>query len=114
MDSEIDIEALRWNKGNPSTKVHGSKKLPRHKPGEHFLKGPIPWKWMTKAANLPGKAIHVGICVWYLAGMNRSATVNLSMARLSELGVSRYAAYRGLRFLDRLRCCASCGTKAGC
>ena len=24
--------------------------LPRHKRGEKFLKGPIPWNWLTKAA----------------------------------------------------------------
>ncbi len=26
-----------------------------------FLKGPIPWQWLSKAANLPGKVLHVAI-----------------------------------------------------
>jgi hypothetical protein len=99
MDADIDIEALRWPKGGTVSK--SSNKPPRHKSGQHFLKGPIPWNWVAKAAKLPGKALHVGICIWYLAGLNRSGTVGLSMARLSELGVSRYAAYRGLNSLER-------------
>lgn len=103
MEPELKIEALRLppHAGVPErTASHHTP--PHHKQGEHFLKGPIPWKWMTRAARLPGKALHVGICIWYLAGMRRSGSVSLSMARLSELGVSRYAAYRGLKFLEQV------------
>jgi hypothetical protein len=81
---------------------HPTKKLPRHQAGQHFLKGPIPWSWISKAAQLPGKALHVSICLWYLAGLKSNRTVPLSMERLLELGVSRFAAYRGLKALEEV------------
>jgi hypothetical protein len=101
MDSEISLESLRLP---PSAGTNGPavplKTPPRHKQGHHFVKGPIPWNWISKAGQLPGKALHVGVCIWYLAGLNRSRMIHLSMARLSELGVSRYAGYRGLNSLE--------------
>jgi hypothetical protein len=102
MEPEFEIEALRLPSSAGLPDIASRNTPPHHKKGEHFLKGPIPWKWITTAARLPGKALHVGICIWYLAGMRRSKCVSLSMARLSELGVSRYAAYRGLRFLEQV------------
>ena len=100
MDSDLDIENLRWPKVQAVQALSVSRKLPRHKPGQHFLKGPIPWNWVSKAAQLPGKALHVSVCLWYLAGLKSSRTVPLSMERLLELGVNRFAAYRGLKALE--------------
>ena len=77
-------------------------RLPRHKPGEKFLKGPIPWQWLTKAAQQSGRALHVGLALWFWAGIKRSGQVALSISRLSMLGVSRFAAYRGLAALERV------------
>lgn len=94
MDSDIDIENLRWPKAKAVPALHVTKKLPRHKPGQHFLKGPIPWNWISKAAQLPGKALHVGVCLWHLAGLKSSRTVPLSM--------DRFAAYRGLKALEEV------------
>ena len=37
------------------------KQAPRHKPGEKFLKGPIPWPWIESAGALPGKALAIGL-----------------------------------------------------
>src|SRR5262249_13109563 len=53
-------------------------KLPRHKQGEHFLRGPIPLKWLTMASSLPGKALHVALAIWYGSGLRKSAMVPLS------------------------------------
>jgi hypothetical protein len=77
-----------------------NQKPPRHKAGEKFLKGPIPWKWLTQAAQLPGKAIHVGIVLWFLAGIKLRRTVALSGSILRDFGVDRYAGYRGLKTLE--------------
>lgn len=46
-------------------------RLRRHKPGEKFLKGPIPIDLLEMAANGPEKALHVALVIWFLAGMNR-------------------------------------------
>jgi len=77
-------------------------RLPRHKPGEKFLKGPIPWKWLTRAAQQRGRALHVALGLWFWAGIKGSGQVALSISRLSTLGVNRFAAYRGLAALERV------------
>jgi hypothetical protein len=83
-------------------RTHCSKKRrpPRHKPGESFLKGPIPWSWITRASQLPGRSLHVALGVWYLAGLTKKGTVKLSGNVLKDLGVDRYAANRGLKQLE--------------
>ena len=73
--------------------------LPTFAKGERFLKGPIPWSWLSQAAVLPGRALQVAMALWHLAGMRKSATVSLSTKVLSELGVQRQAGYRGLKAL---------------
>jgi hypothetical protein len=77
------------------------RKPPRHRQGEKFLKGPIPWEWLTEAANQPGQAIHVGIALWQLSGMTDEKTVALSGTLLKDLGVSRFAGYRSLTALEK-------------
>jgi hypothetical protein len=71
--------------------------------GEWFLKGPVPWFWLSQAAVLPGRALHVGIALWLLAGMRKSATVSLSRRVLNDLGVSRHSGYRALKLLEGAR-----------
>lgn len=77
-----------------------SRKPPRHRQGEKFLKGPIPWECLAEAAQLPGKAFRVGIALWFLAGIKSSGTVTLSGSVLEDFGVKRHAAYRGLKVLE--------------
>jgi hypothetical protein len=79
------------------------RRLPRHRPGERFLKGPIPLTWLQHAGRLPGKALHVSIALWYFAGIKRTQEVSLSLSRLVEFGANRYAAARGLRALEAAR-----------
>ncbi len=75
--------------------------VPRHRGGELFVRGPIPWAWLTAAARLPGCALHVGIVLWLESGFRTSAVVALSQQRLRDLGVDRYAGYRGLLRLEQ-------------
>ena len=81
--------------------IRASVKPPRHKLGEKFLMGPIPWNWLTAAASQKGKALHVGIILWFLAGMNRKGTVAFSMSQAALLGMDRFSAYRGLKALEQ-------------
>ena len=74
---------------------------PRHRAGEKFLKGPIPWNWLAAAARQPGKALHVAIVLWFFAGVKKTGTVALSGAALRGFGVNRHAGYRGLAVLER-------------
>jgi hypothetical protein len=74
---------------------------PRHRPGEAFLKGPIPWSWMATACRLPGAALAVASAVRYRAGRTRPDAISLGLADLSgSLGVLPRSARRGLAALE--------------
>jgi hypothetical protein len=72
---------------------------PRHRKGEAFLKGPIPWPWLERACRLTGKALHVALLLWREAGCTRNRTVALCLARAAALGMHPDTAKRGLRAL---------------
>jgi hypothetical protein len=75
--------------------------IPRHGPLDTFLRGPIPWSWWSRAASLPGRALHVAAAVRYLVGWRGGPTVALALGDLDPfLGVDRQAARRGLRALE--------------
>jgi hypothetical protein len=75
------------------------KRLPRHRPGEPFLKGPVPWSWLATAARLPGKALQVSLWLWKEAGCRKSRTVPFCLAHGAEVGVTRKSARLALRRL---------------
>ncbi len=81
---------------------HRVSRVPRHHVGQLFLKGPIPWDWLAKAAHAPGRALHVALAVWFEAFVKSARTVQLSRARLDDLGLDRHTTRRGLACLERL------------
>lgn len=94
MDSMFDPEKLRI-----STAIrHIPKKSDRRRNG--FIKGPIPLGWITTAAGVKGKTLHVAMVLWFLAGLKRSRTVALSQSALRLFGVGRQASYRALLRLE--------------
>lgn len=79
-----------------------TKKTPRHKPGQKFVKGPIPLDWLSVAAKLPGKALHVAVALWFRAGIRKSNQMRFPMSWLDRVfGVNRTSAYRGLAVLEK-------------
>jgi hypothetical protein len=66
-----------------------------------FLKGPIPLDWLTAAAQLPGKAINVGIALWWLDGMSKTGILKLTRQSQLALNISKDAERDGLRRLQR-------------
>src|SRR5262245_30780590 len=87
---DVDLDALRQRP---------SRNPPRHRQGEAFLKGPIPWPWLLWALALPGKALHVALLLWKEAGCQRNRTVRFRLAETTELGIHPDTARRGLRAL---------------
>lgn len=67
---------------------------------EH-LRGPIPLDWLSKAARLPGKSLHVGIALWFMGGVQKSRTVPLSNITSLRFGLDRNAKYRALAWLEQ-------------
>ena len=103
-DEEFDVDRLRLDTSLfPTPLARSVRSVPRHRQGERFLRGPVPWAWLEAAARQPGKTLHVGVVLWLLVGMKRSACVTLNLSRLGALGVSRYAASRGLKALRAAR-----------
>jgi hypothetical protein len=97
----FDPERLRLNgsscRGNQTPRPA---KPPRHRPGEWFLRGPIPWTWLEAAARLRGKALALGLVLWREAGRRGGRrTVKLCLSR-AGLGLNESAARRALRSLE--------------
>ena len=95
-----DADRLRLPKRIAELRGSQRSAPPRHRPGERFLKGPVPCAWLQRAARLPGKSFHVGIALWQRAGMEKSDTVKLSNGILEDWGTDRYAKARGLKDLE--------------
>ena len=74
---------------------------PRHKKGEKFLRGPIPLLWIDVASRLPGKALAVGLRVWFESGCRGDRTVSVTLARLARAGMTTSTARRAVRELER-------------
>jgi hypothetical protein len=96
-----DIERLRKAVPAPIRAARVRQLKPRTRTVAGFLKGPIPWPWLMRAAQLPGQAFKVGVAIWHLAGLKKKHTVALSLTSLyEELAVHRDAARRGLSALE--------------
>jgi hypothetical protein len=93
----IDPSRIRLGSKSKRATIH---RLPRPKAGEKFLRGPIPLNWLSTAARLPGKSLHVAIAIWLAASLAKSATVPLSNLAAAPFGLDRNAKYRALQWLE--------------
>ena len=66
-----------------------------------FLRGPIPMDWLSKAANLSGKTLHLANALWWLKGMTKTQSFKLTQKALDLMHVSRDAASDGLLRLEK-------------
>lgn len=66
------------------------KSLPRPKERERYLGGPIPLSWLSRAASLPGKALHLAVALWYAAVRtpDKNPEVKLTRTLAAEFGLS--------------------------
>ncbi len=86
----------RHGEGSTKRNVRRLVDLPKHGPGERFIRGPIPLEWMKLAAKCGGRAEAVAVLLWYAAGFQRSNPVKLSAKILAELHVHPKTAKRVL------------------
>jgi hypothetical protein len=74
--------------------------LSRHPPGETFIRGPIPWRWLAGASRLDGSGFAVARGVWYLAHRFRR-DVRAGIPELADwLGLGRTSIKTGLRLAE--------------
>src|SRR5262249_57800537 len=78
-------------------KARGGKSAPS-RPARRgkFLRGPVPLAWLRRAAEFPGKALAVGLALWFLHGVKKRWTVRLTRGTLVRFGVGEKPAHRGL------------------
>src|SRR5262245_31245336 len=74
---------------------------PRHRMGETFLKGPIPWEWLVQAGRIPGQALQVALPLWKNAGCVGKRTVSFCLSRARVFDMHPDTARRALRALER-------------
>jgi len=86
-------------KNNRSLKVQ--KNIENYQIGKKFIKGPISLKWISMAARLPGKALHVALVLKFFEGLTRSRKILLSNRILNLFGVDRFAKARALKELEQ-------------
>jgi len=68
-----------------------------------FVKGPLPLPWLAKAGTLGGKALLVGLCLWYMDGMRQQKTFRIGGGDINKLvGISKEAALRGVQKLEKV------------
>ena len=96
----IDFHRLRLKNSAINRPLSSQQGIPRASKSERFIRGPIPLKWLTVAARLPGKSLHVGIALWLEAGLRKSAVVPLSNVTGRLFGLDRNSKYRGLDWLE--------------
>jgi hypothetical protein len=70
---------------------------------KRFVRGPIPLWWVERASRLPGKALAVGMAIWFKSGMTLAgAEVPVTPALVKPFGVTRQAGYRAMRALENV------------
>jgi hypothetical protein len=63
----------------------------------------LPLEWTILASGLPGKALHVGIVLWFYAGLSKSLTIKLTRSRLRRFAIHPETGRRALRSLEEAR-----------
>ena len=82
-------------------KMPSKKSNYRRPPKGGYLRGPVPIVWLHKASRLRGKALAVGIALWFKRGVTKSPTVKASGSLWEKFGIERRSAYRGLESLEQ-------------
>ena len=97
----IDPNRLRIDRKMTSRVTSSAQSTPpRPKAGSMFLRGPIPLDWLSRAAALPGRSLHVAIAIWFLAGLKKTRSVPVSNITGLQFGLDRNAKYRALEWLQ--------------
>src|SRR3954471_17155165 len=93
-----DLDQLRLPPGMIGN-LAGRRRPPRHRSGDPFIKGPIPYAWIASACRLPGAGLHVAMAYRFYAGRfrfrRRGSHWGLPDAARG-LGISDDSARRGL------------------
>lgn len=100
-DLPINVEDFRLE---PSHAIQSSDTLnakqSRRVSGK-FIRGPIPLDWVIKAGRLKGKALQVGMILWFESGCAGSRTVPLRQSLARRFGCHHDTIIRAVRELEK-------------
>jgi DNA-binding MarR family transcriptional regulator len=66
-----------------------------------FLKGPVPIWWLSQACGLRGKALAVGVALWYMSGLTRKTPIKATRKLWRQFEINRKSASRGIKALEK-------------
>jgi hypothetical protein len=97
---EFDIENLRLDGSLGSQDIDTrSRKPPRHRVGEKFLKGPVPWNWLLQAGRLKGKTLQLVLLLWFKVGIKNSSTITFNHSQAKVFNISEDSTRRAMKEL---------------
>lgn len=73
---------------------------PRSRFRAGFLRGPVSWPWLNRAARLPGRAFHVAVAIRLWTGIRKTDRIVLPTGTLQGMGVNRHATSRAVHALE--------------
>jgi hypothetical protein len=100
--TSIDLKRVQFtNKNVARTTTRTGSMPPRPKHKGMFIRGPIPLDWLSRAAMLPGRSLHVAMALWFMAGLKKTRIVPISNVTGLQFGLDRNAKYRALEWLEQ-------------
>jgi hypothetical protein len=69
-------------------------------PGQQFLRGPVPLAWLDQAARLRGKALALGLILWFRSGLRGGCRKVTLCQEHALLGLNAQAARRAVKALE--------------
>jgi len=92
-DKDLAFTKLRYD---PNTKTHNNSNTTN----QPFIRGPIPLNWIKKASGIGGKALNVGISLWFMHGVKQSVSFRTTRETLRIANCSRQTFSRSLDSLE--------------
>ena len=106
--SQDDLNSLLARKRDLGTELRNEKEqlaerypIPKHEPGTHFIRGPIPCDWLRGAMRCGGKSANLALALWWLAGIEGANPIQLTPRVLGYFEISPRAARRRLAEFEK-------------
>ncbi len=93
--------ALRMNLPTKPTRRPSKSPLPKHRQGEKFIRGPIPFDWLQAALAIGGKAGNLAWAISYRAGIEQQNPIKLTGQTLREFQIAPCTARRLLHDFEQ-------------
>ena len=97
----FEIWGIQTLRPDPArTKVSSDEPKSVGKEDKRFIKAPLPYDWITRAAKLGGKSLHAAMAIRYMSGLTSSNTVKLTHRTMIGFGINVKASYTVIRRLE--------------